>query len=107
MEQEKIAQEAIGMLYNILNTGAMLPEEENQLINLERRLNKTIANKERDQKIKRIIARAASTAFAKDYCCDEILDLFPLDETEVAWRELDKVFMNIFGINMEAAQYGE
>ena len=74
---------------------------------LERRLNETIANKERDQKIKRVIARAASTAFAKDYCCDEILDLFPLDETELAWRELDKVFMNIFGINMEAAQYGE
>ena len=74
---------------------------------LERRLNETIANKERDQKIKRVIARAASTAFAKDYCCDEILDLFPLDETEIAWHELDKVFMNIFGINMEAAQYGE
>ena len=107
MEQEKIAQEAIELLYNILDTGALLPEEETLLVGLERRLNKTIANKEKDQKIKRIIARAASTAFAKDYCCDEILDLFPLDETEIAWRELDKVFMNIFGINMEAAQYGE
>ena len=104
MEQEKIAQEAIDMLYNILDTGAMLPEEENQLVSLEKRLNETIKNKERDQAIKIIIARAAATAFAKDYCCDEILDLFPKDDSEVAWRELDRVFTNVFGMTMGAAK---
>jgi TnpA family transposase len=103
MEQEKIARAAIDMLYNILDTGALLKVEEAQLIDLERRLNETIKNKERDQAIKRIIARAAATAFAKDYCCDEILELFPKDDSEAAWRELDKVFTNIFGITMEAA----
>lgn len=104
MEQEKIAQAAIDMLYDILDAGALLKPEEAQLIDLERRLNETIKNKERDQAIKRIIARAAATAFAKDYCCDEVLDLFPKDSVEVAWRELDKVFTNIFGMTMEAAK---
>jgi secreted Zn-dependent insulinase-like peptidase len=104
MEQEKIARAAIDMLYNILDTGALLKVEEAQLIDLERRLNETIKNKEKDQAIKRIIARAAATAFAKDYCCDEILELFPKDSCEVAWRELDKVFTNVFGMTMEAAE---
>jgi hypothetical protein len=105
MGQEKIiAQAAIDMLYAILDTGALLPEEETQLIDLEKRLNETIKNKERDQAIKRIIARAAATAFAKDYCCDEILELFPKDSCEVAWRELDKVFTKVFGMTMEAAK---
>ena len=104
MEQEKIAQAAIDMLYAILNTGALLKPEEVQLIDLEKRLNETIKNKERDQAIKIIIARAAATAFAKDYCCDEILELFPKDDSEVAWRELDRVFTNIFGMTMEAAK---
>lgn len=104
MEQKKIAQAAIDMLYDILDTGALLKPEEAQLIDLERRLNETIKNKERDQAIKRIIARAAATAFAKDYCCDEVLELFPKDDSEVAWRELDKIFTNIFGMTMEAAK---
>lgn len=105
MEQEKIAQEAIDMLYNILDTGALLKVEEAQLIELEKRLNETIKNKERDQAIKIIIARAAATAFDEDgKCCDEILDLFPKDNSEVAWRELDRVFTNIFGMAMEAAK---
>ena len=105
MEQEKIAQAAIDMLYAILDTGALLPREEAQLIDLEKRLNETIKNKEKDHAIKRIIARAAVTAFTKDYpCCDEILDLFPKDDSEVAWRELDRVFTNIFGMTMEAAE---
>ena len=104
MEQEKITQSAIDMFYALFDTGTLLKPEEAQLIELERRLNETIKNKERDQAIKRIIARAAATAFAKDYCCDEVLDLFPKDESEVAWRELDKVFTNIFGMTMEAAK---
>ena len=104
MEQEKIAQAAIDMLYAIRDTGALLKPEEVQLIELEKRLNETIKNKKRDQAIKIIIARAAATAFTKDYCCDEVLELFPKDESEVAWRELDKVFTNIFGMTMEAAK---
>lgn len=91
-----ITEELFNIL-GVLDDQGCLLEEEHQRID---ELAKEYYDKQKKlQRLEKLIATAASTAFAKDYCTDELFELYPEGTNpEEVWKELDEAFFEIFNV---------
>ncbi len=94
----------ISKLCNIINSledsGAMLEEESQEYENI-------MKNYDEHKALIKVIAFAATTAFNKDYCTDELFSLFPEGTNfELVWEALDEAFVMLFDKTMGQIERG-